>query len=74
MTTHHDNGQTSLERVVHEPPLGVTHGSFSLPATALVGSNDTIERLIAFAFDVLDLHSVEVRVYEQDDDKQDGGH
>jgi hypothetical protein len=74
MTTQHTNGEKRVAQLTHEPPLGVTHGSFSLPATALSDNEDTIERLLTFAFDVLDLRSVELRVYEQCDKQQDGGY
>jgi hypothetical protein len=75
MTTHaNDSDHIREDRTLRDGSPGVSHCSFTLPANMLASDDEMIDRLLSFAFDVLDLHSVEVRVYEQSDEGERGGH
>jgi len=68
MSSHQPTSDhTRADRSPPDALPGVIHGSFSLSARVLASHDDVIDRLLSFAFDVLDLNSVEVRVYEPSD-------
>lgn len=46
------------------PVSDATRGTIDVPASALTQSNNVIDRILDFAFDVLGLQTIELRIHE----------